>query len=204
MQLRKLGRTGLDVSVLTFGCGAVGGLMVNGTPQEQERTAARGIELGVDYFDTAPTYGNGRSEENLGRILANLKPNVIVGTKVRLASADPGAFAGEITSSIEASLKRLGRDHVDLFQLHNELHPTSDDKVLSADRILNDVVPVFEKLRQQGKTRFLGFTALGNTKELHRVIASGAFDTAQICYNMLNPSACEIVPKDSPGRTMHC
>ena len=70
MDKRKFGRTGLSVSVLTFGCGAVGGLMTRGAPADQERAVARAIEAGVNHFDTAALYGDGASEENLGRVLA--------------------------------------------------------------------------------------------------------------------------------------
>ncbi len=85
MQMRGFGRTGMQVSVLGFGCGAVGGFMVRGDPAAQERTVARAIEAGVNYFDTAVQYGNGESEKNLGRVLRSLKPaKAIVGTKVRL------------------------------------------------------------------------------------------------------------------------
>ena len=87
MEMRIFGRTGLRLSVLGFGCGAVGGLMVRGDPLDQERTIARAIGAGVNYFDTAVQYGNGESEKNLGRILQQLKPpNAVVGTKVRLPS----------------------------------------------------------------------------------------------------------------------
>ena len=89
MEMRVFGRTGIRLSMLGFGCGAVGGLMVRGEPSAQERTIARAIEVGVNYFDTAVQYGNGESEKNLGRILQSLKPaNVVVGTKVRLPSSD--------------------------------------------------------------------------------------------------------------------
>ena len=94
METRVFGRTGMRLSVLGFGCGAVGGLMVRGNPRDQERTVARAIVSGVSYFDTAVQYGNGESEQNLGRILQQLKPaNVAVGTKVRLAPQDFGTFA---------------------------------------------------------------------------------------------------------------
>jgi aryl-alcohol dehydrogenase-like predicted oxidoreductase len=66
MEKRIFGRTGLELSVLGFGCGAVGGLMVRGDPLDQERTIARAIGAGVNYFDTAVQYGNGQSEKNLG------------------------------------------------------------------------------------------------------------------------------------------
>src|SRR5262249_48912909 len=82
MEMRVFGRTGMQLSVLGFGCGAVGGLMVRGDPVDQERTVARATAAGVNYFDTAVQYGNGESEKNLGRILQRLKPaNVVVGTK---------------------------------------------------------------------------------------------------------------------------
>ena len=83
MEMRVFGRTGMRLSILGFGCGAVGGLMVRGDPRDQERTVARAIAAGVNYFDTAVQYGDGESEKNLGRILQKLKPPyVAVGTKV--------------------------------------------------------------------------------------------------------------------------
>src|SRR5262249_54774389 len=85
MQMRKFGRTPMQLSVLGFGCGAVGGLMVRGDHADQERTVARALAAGVNYFDTAVQYGDGESEKNLGRVLQKLKPaNAVVGTKVRI------------------------------------------------------------------------------------------------------------------------
>src|ERR1700760_1777141 len=100
MEFRVFGRTGLRLSVLGFGCGAVGGLMVRGDPADQERTIARALDAGVNYFDTAVQYGNGESEKNLGRILRKLKPaGVVVGTKVRLQPNDAGRIADAIVRS---------------------------------------------------------------------------------------------------------
>src|SRR5437763_350907 len=139
MQTRTLGRTSLSVSVLTFGCGAVGGLMTRGAPADQERAVARALEAGVNHFDTAPLYGNGASEENLGRVLTALKPNVIVSTKVRLPAERPDTGAA-VAASLDASLKRLKRDHVDVFQLHNVIG-APEGQTLSADEVLGHVVP---------------------------------------------------------------
>lgn len=109
MQMRVFGRTGMRLSMLGFGCGAVGGLMVRGDPADQERTVARAIAAGVNYFDTAVQYGDGESEKNLGRILQNLKPaNVAVGTKVRLP---PGAFGRSAVPERHRS-KAVWRDSV--------------------------------------------------------------------------------------------
>jgi aryl-alcohol dehydrogenase-like predicted oxidoreductase len=95
LEMRPFGRTGMHLSILGFGCGAVGGLMVRGDPLDQERTIAQALAAGVNYFDTAVQYGNGQSEKNLGRILQKLKPhNVAVGTKIRLPSADFPPYFG--------------------------------------------------------------------------------------------------------------
>ena len=91
MEMRVFGRSGMRISILGFGCGAVGGLMVRGDPADQERAIARALEAGVNYFDTAVQYGDGASEKNLGRVLKRLKPaDAVVGTKVRIKSADFG------------------------------------------------------------------------------------------------------------------
>ena len=201
MQTRTLGRTGITVSVLTFGCGAVGGLMTRGAPADQERAVARALEAGINHFDTAPSYGDGASEENLGRVLARLKPDAIVSSKVRLpAERNVGAA---VAASLDASLKRLKRDHVDLFQLHNVIG-ARDGQTMSADEVLSDAVPAFRRAREQGKTRFIGFTAIGETAALHRLIASGTFDTAQVPYNALNPSAGEPIPAAYPAQDYGC
>lgn len=200
MQTRTLGRTGLTVSVLGFGCGAVGGLMVRGDPADQERAVATAIDHGISYFDTAPSYGDGASERNLGRVLAKLKPQVSVGTKIRLAPEEKPRLAQAVAAGMNASLQRLGRDHVDLFQLHNPITRDGTGEALTPDAVINEIVPAFEALRAQGKTRFFGITAIGETAALHQIIESGAFDTAQVPYNLLNPSAGEPLPRGLTGQ----
>ena len=201
MEMRVYGRTGMRLSVLGFGCGAVGGLMVRGDPLDQERAVARAIAAGVNYFDTAVQYGDGESEKNLGRVLQKLKPaNVVVGTKVRLPLEERGRIADAIAKSLDASLTRLRLDRVDIFHLHNSITATGGGPALSVRQVLDEVVPAFERLRQQGKTRFLGITAVGDTASLHQVIDSRAFDSAQVAYNMLNPSAAENLPANYPAQ----
>jgi aryl-alcohol dehydrogenase-like predicted oxidoreductase len=200
MEMRTFGRTGLQVSILGFGCGAVGGLMVRGAPADQERAVARALEAGVNYFDTAAMYGNGESEKNLGRVLAKLKPDVVVGTKVRIPSASFGRIAEAVVESLEASLKRMGREQVDIFHLHNAITTSGGGESLSARIVLEQVAPAFERLRDQGKLRFPGITAVGDTQALHQVIDSRSFVSAQVSYNMLNPSAGEALPNGYPAQ----
>src|SRR5579871_4333753 len=106
MEQRLLGRTGLCVSALGFGCGSIGGLFVRGDEAEQRRAFDEAVAAGITYFDTAPGYGDGRSETNLGRVLAETDASVVVGTKVRLDAADLADAAGAVRWSLEASLRR--------------------------------------------------------------------------------------------------
>jgi aryl-alcohol dehydrogenase-like predicted oxidoreductase len=201
MEMRTYGRTGLRLSVLGFGCGAVGGLMVRGDPRDQERAIARALDVGVNYFDTAVQYGNGESEKNLGRILQSLKPaDAVVGTKVRLPSADFGRIADAVTKSLDNSLGRLRRDQADIFHLHNAITERGGGEALSVRQVLEEVVPAFERLRQQGKIRFIGLTAIGETAALQQVTDAGGFDSAQVVYNMLNPSAACALPANYPAQ----
>jgi aryl-alcohol dehydrogenase-like predicted oxidoreductase len=119
MEYRIFGRTGLSVSLLGFGCGAVGGLMVRGDAADQERAIGKALGVGINYFDTAVQYGNGTSETNLGRALKALKPGkAIVGTKVRIPSASFSRIAQAVAESLDGSLRRLQMSSVDIFHLH--------------------------------------------------------------------------------------
>lgn len=199
MERRRLGRTGLNVSVLGYGAGAVGGLFTKGAAADQERALARAIEAGINYFDTAPVYGNGESERNLGRALKALKADVVVGTKVRLTADHRADVAGAIVRGMEESLKRMGRDHVDLFQLHNPLTAQDAGDRLAIEIALEQVAPAMEKLKASGKTRFIGFSGVGEPAALLRAVESKLFDTVQVVYNALNPSAGGPMSAGAPG-----
>src|SRR3954470_22680883 len=105
VEKRRFGRTGLDISLLGFGCGAVGGLMTKGDPADQERAVVRALEAGINYFHNAALYGDGESERNLGPVLAKLNPDVVVGTKVRVAAEDMSRIGAAIAEALDASLK---------------------------------------------------------------------------------------------------
>ena len=199
MKCRMLGRTGLEVSELGFGCGSVGGLLVRGEYPMMRRAVARALELGITYFDTAPLYGVGQSEVNLGAVLRELGADPIVGTKVRLEPPDLDRVDTAIAESVEASLRRLGRERVDLIQLHNPLLPHSRlDEAGLAPHHLPAVLRAFEALERQGKVRCWGITGLGETERLHQAVAAGGFHTVQAVYNLLNPSAGGQAPAGFP------
>jgi aryl-alcohol dehydrogenase-like predicted oxidoreductase len=197
---RDLGKTGLRVSALGFGCGNVGGLMIRGSAADRERAVARAVELGINYFDTAPSYGDGQSEANLGAALKAIRAPVYVGTKFRLAVGDLGDVRHALARSLDASLRRLGRERVDLLQLHNPLAGRRDAGALAVEDVITEVVPALLALQSQGKARFWGVTALGDTPALHRLMGAAPLDTAQVCYNLLNPSAGMEVPPGFPSQ----
>jgi aryl-alcohol dehydrogenase-like predicted oxidoreductase len=199
MEQRLFGSTGLRFSRLGYGAGAVGGLMVRGTPAEREASIGRALAAGITYFDTAPLYGDGLSETHLGQALRALKADPHLGTKVRIRPEMRADLAGSIAASLEASLKRLGRDSVDLFQLHNPITEKGGEGAIGLAELEAEIVSTLEKLRRQGKARFIGITALGETAVLKRVVRSGAFQAAQIPFNLLNPTALSPMPKGLPG-----
>jgi L-galactose dehydrogenase/L-glyceraldehyde 3-phosphate reductase len=192
MQQRKLGSTGLSVSALGFGCGSVGGLMVRGDAAEQRRAVSRALDAGVTYFDTAAQYGDGRSEENLGRVLRELGawPRVVVGTKVRLQPSDVAAPGEAIRASLENSLHRLGRDDVDVFHLHNQIGLTrSEGGALELGTVIDEVARGLAAVRDAGLAHHVGFTGLGDSTAIREVVMSEPFETVQAYFNVVNPSA---------------
>ncbi len=205
MEYRVLGRTGIRVSEIGFGCGNVGGLMVRGSPDGPLEAVRRALELGIAYFDTAPSYGDGRSETNLGRVLEELGTEVTVATKVRIGAGDLDDIPGAVERSLEASLKRLRKDSVDVFQLHSRVALERDGEGWSGAIGIEDVLgeggvaDAFDAVRSRGLTRFIGFTGLGEAEALHRVVKSGRLDVVQAYCNMINPSAGWDVPDGFTG-----
>ncbi|MCH8298645.1 MAG: aldo/keto reductase, partial [Chloroflexi bacterium] len=201
MDYRKFGNTGIDVSEIGFGCGDVGGLMVRGEHADQVRAVARAMELGINYFDTASRYGGGRSETNLGRVLNELSADVYVGTKYSLGEADPSDLKAGVIQSVEASLKRLGREQVDLIQLHDRISSQTDlqARTITVSDVLGEVREALDVLKSQGKVRYYGMTGVGEPGGIKEVVASGMVNTVQTVYNLINASAGAAAP---PGFDM--
>jgi aryl-alcohol dehydrogenase-like predicted oxidoreductase len=192
LEKRQLGSTGITVSALGFGCGAVGGLMTRGRFEDQVAAVKRALDAGITYFDTAPLYGEGASEENLGRVLRELGAwdRVAVGTKVRLTTellADPQTGVYE---SVHKSLERLGRDRLDLLQLHNPLSRSGGTErgSVSSDE-LAAVQDAMQRMVDDGRIGHLGFTGLGDTPAIKAAIDTGRFETMQSYFNAINASA---------------
>lgn len=198
MKYRLAGNTGLRVSEIGFGCGGNAGLMLKGSAPERQRVMARALELGINYFDNAPDYGAGLSEENLGRDLKALGARPIVVTKVEVRSADLGDVAGHVQRSTEASLKRLGLDVVDILQIHNGptrlqsgLHGNSYTQ-LGMDDYLGPrgALEGLQRVLRDGKARFAGFICRGNDgDEVRELLGTGLFHMINVPYTLMNPSA---------------
>jgi D-threo-aldose 1-dehydrogenase len=187
-----LGRTGLEISELAFGGGVTGGILINADEATRYSALRRAVTAGINWIDTAPIYGNGASEETIGRHLESLTPRPYVSTKVRLEAEDMDDIPGAIERSLEQSLKRLQSDWVALFQLHNHLGNGVGERIaLTPEQVLGSggVADTFDRLKEQGLIHASGMTAAGDTKACLEVIGSGRFDAAQVYYNAINPSA---------------
>jgi aryl-alcohol dehydrogenase-like predicted oxidoreductase len=192
MRKNTLGRTGLEISEIALGAGVTGGILIEADEATRARALARAVGAGINWIDTAALYGNGASEETIGRHLAALTPRPHVSTKVRIELAEMGDIAGAIERGLEGSLKRLRTDRVALFQLHNQLGAAAGGRpTLTAAQVLgrNGVADTFDRLKEQGLFQACGITAVGDPKACLDVIDSGRFDTAQVYYNAINPSA---------------
>lgn len=192
MIYRTLGRTGLRVSAIAFGAGPVSGLMTGSDSDAQLATVAKAIEVGINWFDTAPGYGQGQSEANLGRVLAELRAKEIhLATKVRVPPDAIDSAAEYVRQSVAESLQRLRVPRVTLLQLHNGITHTRGDEPASVTPrdILGPVVDAFRQLRDEGVVSYLGLTGTGTPVAMREVVRSGAFDTLQVPFNILNPSA---------------
>ena len=155
------------------------------------------LELGVNFFDVAPGYGHGKAEEVLGRALHGRQEPVVVATKVRLAAEEMHDVAGAVRTSVEASLRRLRRETVDVLHVHNRFTPRRGDlpHSLSADDALGPVLDAYQQMQHTGKTRFIGISAMEpDVPTVRRIMHSGHFDTVLAYYNLLNWTAQEPAP----------
>jgi aryl-alcohol dehydrogenase-like predicted oxidoreductase len=191
MQYRVLGRTGLLVSQVGFG-GAVVGIpnyIESWDPSDpaSRQTVVealdRALDRGLNYLDTAEGYGDGTSEETMGLVVTRRREECIVATKV--SSREPA----QIRRSCEASLRRLRTDVIDVYQFHGGWYDPDDVSAI----LERGGLETLQALRDEGKCRFIGFTAEAPTDGVSRLIATGAFDVLQVRYNLMYQHACDYV-----------
>ncbi|CAI8618024.1 unnamed protein product [Vicia faba] len=194
MELRELGRTGLKLSSVGFGASPLGNVYGSVSEQDAYASVRLAFQSGINFFDTSPYYGSTLSEEVLGKALKALnvpRSEYIVATKCGRYGDGFDFSAERVTKSIEESLERLQLDYVDILQCH-------DIEFGSLDQIVNETIPALQKLKESGKTRFIGITGLPLgifTYVLDRV-PPGTLDVIlSYCHHSVNDSTLEdLVP----------
>jgi L-galactose dehydrogenase/L-glyceraldehyde 3-phosphate reductase len=204
MKHRTFGRSGIKVSEVVFGGGAVGGILIHKDDATKREAIRRAIAGGINWIDTAAQYGNGKSEEALGWLLREAGATPYLSTKFQLDVEDLRDIPAQIEERLRASLARLKRTSVDLLQLHNRIGPKPGGRVMTVEQILgrNGVADGLDRLREMGLIRHMGITAIGEAASVCEVIRSGRFDSAQVYYNLLNPSASRSMPKAWTGHDL--
>jgi L-galactose dehydrogenase/L-glyceraldehyde 3-phosphate reductase len=201
MKHRAFGRTGIQVSEVIFGAGAVGGILVHKDDAQKRDAIRRALAGGINWIDTAAQYGNGKSEESLGWLLPEAGATPYLSTKFGLDVENLNDIPAQIEERFKGSLARLKRQSVDVLQLHNRIGSKPGGRVMTVEQILgkNGVADGLDRLREKGLIRYKGITAIGEAASIIEVIRSGRFDSAQVYYNLLNPSAARKMPKAWTG-----
>ncbi len=178
MQYRTLGKTGFTVSEIGYGGGRV-------RPEHDETELVKmlhhALGNGLNFLDTAPTYGGGYSETIIGKAIAGQRDDCIVATKTE-------AFEPEgIVADVEGSLKRLNTDYIDVLQFHGGwFYAKETQQILDGGGL-----ETYLKLKEQGKVLCIGFSADGPSGGVEQLIATGEFDMMQIHYNLMYQSTCD-------------
>ena len=190
MEYRRLGRTGMQVSLLGQGCGGPSqlGQHTNVDQAGIDRLIALGLDAGINFFDTAEAYGD--SETILGRALSGIKrDHYYLASKFTYRSSDADTTIirpQDLKRRLNQTLDCLKLEYLDLYQIHGL-------QLEDVDSVMNDLLPELERQRQAGRIRFIGVTELwghdGSHQALLECLPSGQFDTAMIGYNLLNSCA---------------
>ncbi len=192
MQYRKLGNTGVDVSLLSYGTGGPSKFGQNTGLDDAGRAAliSRALELGVNLFDTAEAYGE--AEAMLGRaIRGHARDSYLIATKWTYKPGDSLVTdPEEIVRSLEQSLERLETDYVDMFQIHGVMPE-------DIEYIAENYIPTMQRLKEQGKTRFIGITEMIVQDPKHAAMSISmerhpdVWDTVMLKYGIMNQWAAK-------------
>lgn len=202
MQYRRLGRSGIEVSEIGFGAWAIGGDAWGPVEDEQSVAALEtALDLGVTFVDTADVYGDGRSEELVGRAIAGRRDRVVVSTKGGLMGhhRDPQREPvydrpEKVTDAFDASLRRLGTDYIDVYWCHIWW-----DKPEETEAFL----VAFDQLKRSGKARAVGIST-DNIDHLRHYNRDGVIDAVQFDYSILNRKAERDILPYAAGQGLGC
>ena len=186
MEYRTLGKTGLEVSVISFGAAPLGSEYRNIDESEGISAVHTALDLGVNFIDTSPYYGRAKSEIVLGKALRTInRDQYYLATKVgRYGLQDFDFTVNSVIKSVDQSLARLGIDYIDLIQCH-------DIEFGDLGMIINETIPALRKVQKQGKVRFIGITGLP-LKIFCYVLERTAVDTIlSYCHYALNDVSLE-------------
>lgn len=154
MEYRKLGKTDMHLSVIGFGASPLGDVFDVTDEQEGVRAVHTALDLGINFFDVAPFYGDTLAETRLGKALAGKRTDILLATKCGRYGKGVFDFSYQrILTSIDESLKRLQTDYVDLYQVH-------DIEFGDREQVLNEAIPAALKVKEKGKARYVGFSGL--------------------------------------------
>lgn len=176
MRYNLLGESSLKISELGFGCMSLGNNYA-----ENEKIISRAIELGINFFDTADVYANGENEKTLGKAVSNKRKDLIVASKVgNVAKSSGSGFdwnpsKKHILESVEKSLRRLGTDYIDLYQLHGG---TINDPI-------DETIEAFELLVQQGKIRYYGISSI-RPNVIREYVKRSSIISVMMQYSMID------------------
>ena len=195
MLRRTLGRTGLRVSAFGMGTGGLDpmGLKSGRSEEEMRGFLKHAFDVGINYFDTSPRYGDGRSERILGRAAGDIgRERIVISTKMALAGGMPGEpltllRPEQVAATLEESLRRLQTDYVDVLLM------AVADEPQHFDTVIDSLLPELVKLKEQGKIRFIGSSEQTRSDGAHhwlqRVLPTDQIDVAMVGHNMINQSA---------------
>lgn len=184
MKYRKLGNTGLDVSILSFGASSLGSVFHETDDKESIRTVHEAVDQGINYIDVSPYYGLLKAEKVLGRALLEIPRNkYILSTKAGRYGAEEFDFSySRIMKSVEESMERLHTDYIDILFLH-------DIEFGDRKQVLEEGIPALKELKKQGKIRFTGISGLP-LSIFHNVLTQEAVDAIlSYCHYSLNDDA---------------
>lgn len=191
MEYRKSGKSDLFLSAIGLGCWSFGGGDYWGQQDQKDvdDVVHAAVEKGINYFDTAEVYNDGRSEVSLGKAIKGLqRSQLIIGSKVSPSNCYPGI----LEEHCEASLKRLQTDYIDIYMIHWPIHPhsvrhfTSDERVISDPPDINDALGTLMKLRDAGKIRYIGLSNFSRKRMIKDIPEDVPVAINELAYNLLS------------------